>query len=263
MQKTIFMIHGMWGGGWYWKPYRSVLEAAGWRCIAPTLPFHDMAPDATPDPRLGTTSLLDYVASLESEIAQLDEQPVIMGHSMGGLLAQMLAARDRARALVLLAPASPAGILAMRPSVLRSFLSMHMTWGFWRKPMRLTFAEAVYSMLHLLPEHQQRQAFDRFVYESGRAASEIGYWFLDCQHASQVDAAKVRCPILVIAGREDRITPATVVTRVAARYGDRATLKVLPSHAHWLIAEPGWQKVAENVRDWLAALDMPSRTANR
>ncbi len=255
MQKTVFMIHGMWGGGWYWKRYRSVLEAAGYRCIAPTLPFHDMDPDATPDTRLGTTSLLDYAAALESEIEQLDERPIIMGHSMGGLLAQMLAARDRASALVLLAPAAPAGVLSMRPSVLRSFMSMHMTWGFWRKPMRQTLAEALYSMLHLLPESEQRETYDRFVYESGRAASEIGYWFLDRKRASRVDASKVRCPVLVIAGSEDRITPASVVSRVAAKYGDQVTLKVLPDHAHWLVAEPGWQKVAEVVRDWL--VDLP------
>lgn len=250
--KTLFMIHGMWGGGWYWQGYRELFEAAGWHCIAPTLPWHDVDPHEPPDPRLGSASLLDYAAALERELDALDGPPVIMGHSMGGLLAQMLGARGRARALVLLAPASPAGIVAIRPSVLRSFLSTQMSWGFWRKPMRQTFAEAVYSMLHLLPEAEQRATYARLVHESGRAAAEIGYWLLDRRHASRVDATRVRCPMLLFAGQQDRITPASVVTRVARKYGDRATLELLPDHAHWLVGEPGWQRVAEQARDWLA-----------
>lgn len=69
-----------------------------------------------------------------------------------------------ASALVLLTPASPAGILALRVSVIRSFWSGITQWGFWRKPYRQTFAEAAYSMLHLLPEDEQRRVYDSFTY---------------------------------------------------------------------------------------------------
>jgi len=160
MVDTIFMIHGMWGGAWCWAKFRTAFEPAGYRCAATTLPYHDMDPRGAPDPRLGTASLLDYAEALEREIRQLPEKPIVMGHSMGGLLAQMLGARGLAKALVLLAPAAPAGILAITPSVIRSFWSIQTTWGFWRKPTRQTFAEAVYSMLHLLPEPQRAQTYD-------------------------------------------------------------------------------------------------------
>jgi hypothetical protein len=88
---------------------------------------------------------------------------------MGGLLAQMLGARGLAKALVLMTPASPAGIIAITPSVIRSFWSVQTRWGFWKKPMRRTFAEAVYSMMHLLSADAQKRAYESFVYESGRA----------------------------------------------------------------------------------------------
>ena len=250
MPDTILMIHGMWGTSWYWANYRRVFEAKGYKCVAPTLPYHDMDPRGQPDERLGTASLLDYAQALEKEIANLGTKPILMGHSMGGLLAQILGARGLAKALVLLAPASPAGILAIRPSVLRSFWSVQTKWAFWRKPMRQTFGEAVYSMMHLLPPEEQREAYDRFVYESGRAACEIGYWLFDPRHASRIDASKVTCPVLVIAGSEDRITPASVVRNVARKY--RATYKEFPNHAHWLVGEPGWQEVAEYAAGWLA-----------
>jgi pimeloyl-ACP methyl ester carboxylesterase len=69
---------------------------------------------------LGRTSLLDYAADLESLVRGLDAPPVLLGHSMGGLLALLLAARGLAQAAVLLTPASPAGINALTPAVIRS-----------------------------------------------------------------------------------------------------------------------------------------------
>jgi pimeloyl-ACP methyl ester carboxylesterase len=251
MSKTLFMIHGMWGSGAYWAKYRRFLEAEGYRCIAATLPYHDGEPNAVPDPRLGNASLLDYASALEREIEGLGERPIILGHSMGGLLAQMLAARGFARAAVLLTPASPAGILALRPSVVRSFWSVQTRWRFWQRPMRQTFNEAVYSMLHRVPQHERRGIYDRFVHESGRAACEIGYWFLDPRRAASVDESKVTCPVLVVGAAEDRIVPAAVVRRVAHKYRAVATYREFERHAHWVVGEPGWQEIAEYVARWL------------
>jgi len=106
-------------------------------------------------------------------------------------------------------------------------------------------------MLQLLPVEEQKKIFDRFVCESGRAAFEIGFWFLDRKRASRVDEANVTCPMLVVAGGRDRITPASVVRKVAAKYIAVSTYKEFPNHAHWVIGEPHWQEVAEHVSHWL------------
>ncbi len=87
---TIFMIHGMWGGPWHWENYQRFFEARGYRCVASTLPYHDMEPNAVPDPRLCTTSLLNYAVALEEQIGRLETTPIVMGHSTGGLLAQIV-----------------------------------------------------------------------------------------------------------------------------------------------------------------------------
>lgn len=251
MDKTIVMIHGMWGGSWYWENYKKFFEGKDYHCITPTLRFHDMDPKEPAHPQLGTTSLLDYVEDLEKEIHQLDAVPILMGHSMGGLLAQMLGSRGLAKAVVLLTPASPSGIFALVPSVIRSFWSGMTKWGFWRKPMRQTYNEAIYSMLRLLPNEERKRVFGQFVYESGQAAFEIGFWFLDRKGASRVDETKVTCPMLTVAGGRDRITPACVVWKVHKKYRTVSTYRKFPNHAHWVIGEPGWQEVAEYVSDWL------------
>ena len=257
MGKTIFMIHGMWGGPWYWENYKSAFEKEGYSCLATTLPYHDMKPRELPDSRLGKDGLLDYAEALENEIRQLPDKPVIMGHSMGGLLALILASRGSAKAAILLTPAWPAGIKLMLPySVIKSFLAIQMHWGFWRKPMRQSFKAAVYSMLHLVPAKEQREIYDRFVYESGRAAAEIGFWWwwLFSKAPSRVEKSNVTCPLLIIAGTQDRITPVSVVRRVADEYKHVAVYKEFPNHAHWVVGEPGWQEIANYVVNWVQKL---------
>ena len=251
MPETIFMIHGMWCGPWCWDNYSGFLDARGYRCVAAALPYHDKDPGAPPDARLGTTGLLDYADALEQEIRRLGEMPVLMGHSMGGLLAQILASRGLGSALVLLNPAAPAGILAVTPSVLKSFWNVALSWQAWKRPLYPPFEDAVYSALHLLPEAEQRAVYDRFVHESGRAVFEIGCWPLDRHRAAAVDERTVTCPVLVVAGRQDRITPVSVVRSVAKKYGTRALYKEYADHAHWTLGEPGWQDVAADVDAWL------------
>jgi pimeloyl-ACP methyl ester carboxylesterase len=218
-----------------------------------------MDPNAVPDPRLGTTSLLDYAADLEKLIHELDVMPILMGHSMGGLLAQILGSRGLAKALVLLTPASPRGIIALKPSVIKSFWSGLTRWGFWRKPFRQTFDEAVYSMLNQMPSESWKSIYDQFVYESGRAAFEIGFWLFDSKGAARVDESKVTCPVLIIAGEKDRIVPVSITRKVAEKYKRVSTYKEFSDHSHWVVGEPGWQQIAEYIKEWLhQALSKPA-----
>ncbi len=251
MSRTIFMIHGMWGGSWCWDNFKKYFEEMGYKCIVPILRYHNVSPLEKPDPRLGTVSLRDYADDLEKEIKNLSEEPIIMGHSMGGLLAQILASRGLGKMIVLLTPAPPAGINALKISVIRSFLSSFLKIGFWKRPMKQTFSEAVYSMMHLLPLEEQKKAYNKFVYESGRAACEIGFWFFDRHKSASVDESKIKCPMLVIAGKLDRITPASVVKKIAEKYKTVSTYKEFDNHTHWVIGEEKWEDVARYVSEWI------------
>lgn len=128
---------------------------------------------------------------------------------------------------------------------------MLLQYGFWKKPVRQTFNEAVYSMLHLMTVTEQREIYNKFVYESGRAAIEIGLSFLDPKKASKVNESNITCPVLVIAGTQDRITPASVMRKVANKYSAVSTYREFTNHAHWVVGEPGWQEIAEYISDWL------------
>ncbi len=255
MTKEIVMVHGMWGGRWCWERFIPYFEDRGYTCHVPVLRHHDMDHSDPPPPDLGATSLLDYVEDLDVFIQKLsqklDQKPILMGHSMGGLLAQMLAAKGLAQKTVWLAPAPPAGIHALSWSMFKSFFGIFFRWGFWRKPNRISFDSAVYAFLHQLPESEQKKEYENLVYESGRAASEIGLWNLDPAGASRVDETKVFCPVLIVAGAQDRIVPVRVVRKIAEKYREVATLKELDRHCHWLMGGEDWESVAALVLNWL------------
>jgi pimeloyl-ACP methyl ester carboxylesterase len=114
-------------------------------------------------------------------------------------------------------------------------------------------------MLNLMPFESQKSIYDQFVFESGRAASEIGFWIFDSKKAARVDESKVTCPVLIIAGEKDRIVPASITRKVAEKYKRVSTYKEFPDHSHWVVGEPGWQEIAEYIKEWLhQALSKPA-----
>lgn len=240
----------MYSGPWIWDNYTSVFAPRGYECSAPALRFHDVDPKAPPDPALGTTSVLDYVSDVEAAVAGLDEAPILVGHSMGGIVAQIVASRTPLRALVLLTPTAPNGITTSDRDALKVYFGPLKRWGFWRKPMRPTFEQATFGLLCRCPPDEQRRLYERMVWESGRAAFELGFHALDSKKATRVDCSKVTCPVLAVGASEDRAVPTALVRKVAACY-PRATYEEFAGHAHWLCVEPGWEETAGHIAGWL------------
>jgi len=102
-----------------------------------------------------------------------------------------------------------------------------------------------YGILNGLPKAEREAMYATLVPESGRAFFEIAYWFLDRRRATAINPADVSCPLLMLTGTNDRLTPVHMTKRVVEGYEGRARLETLPGHAHWLPSEPGWERIAE------------------
>jgi pimeloyl-ACP methyl ester carboxylesterase len=250
MARLAVLIHGMWGTSDVWRNWRPVLESRGWQTHAPTLRHHELGRDARPA-ALGTTSLHDYVADLEATIRALPEKPIVIGHSMGGLIALLLCARGLARAGVLLTPAPPSEIVAIRPSNLLAFARIQLTWGWWRKPHRPTLGEALSHTFNTTDPAEGTAIHDGFVHESGRALFEIALPWLDRAGAAHVDPRTVTVPLLFVAAEMDKLTPPGVVRRAATQFRHVSRYVEYKGQGHWVLGQPGWQKVAEDAANWL------------
>ncbi|HEY1612126.1 MAG TPA: alpha/beta hydrolase [Rhizomicrobium sp.] len=245
----IVMIHGAFCGGWVFDGWRAHFAARGFEVHTPTLRHH--APADRDEHALARTGMLDYAADLSQLLDRLAEPPILVGHSLGGLLAQMLAARRPVAALVLLAPSAPWGMMPSTPFEFFSAQALSLAGAFWTKTLEPTHWIAAANALDLLPEKERDAVFARFVPESGLATFEVMHWMFDLKRATQVEARAVTCPTLCLTGARDRVNPPLTVRRVARRYGGRSRYEELPGHSHWLIGEPGWEKIADGSHEWL------------
>lgn len=244
----VLLIHGMWGTGSTWDVTESILSELGYDVHAPTLPGHDEGHDQPA--RVATISVRDYVDFLERRANELPEKPIVIGHSMGGLLAQSLAARIQPRALVLLTPAAPAGINSLRPSTVIAFAPALARWGFWRKPHRLGRKLGLRYAVNRLTAHQQNRHLDSLVFESGRAVGEIGMWWADRRRAAAVETSRITCPVYVVGCTHDGLTPLSLVVRVAGLY-PQSHLRVYPNRGHWVIDDELTFPMITEIATWL------------
>lgn len=262
MGYPVVLIHGMWCTGASWKRVVDILAPRGYDCFAPSLPAHDDTPDQPLQVR--RKSLREYLAALEAAIAAkaCDRPPILVGHSMGGLLAQQLATRLDPLALVLLTPAAPRGINALTPAVVGAFAPWMLGGTFWRNPHKPGFAHAQRYAFNGVPPDRHRALYESLVHESGRAAFELGLWPLDFSRASAVESAKVRCPVYVVGCGKDRLTPASVVRKLVRRY-PQATQRHYPERGHWVIDDEETEEMMHAICGWLRPFEQRNERAAR
>lgn len=253
----ILMIHGMWSRPSTFTQLRAELEATGIRSAAVTLPHHDVPPGAPAPAALATTRLADYVAALERDAADLGEPPVILGHSMGGLLAQLLSVRIQPRGLILLSTAPSAKASAFSAAATRTLWSVTGTWGWWREATLLDEEAARFGVFNTVPEAEIRPALADLTWDSGPVLAQLAAPFLDPDKGAKVDYSRLTMPSLVITGLEDRIVP-PATSRKTARHlstaGTRVDYEEWPNTGHWLFHDKVRPRLAAAIGRFMASL---------
>lgn len=245
MRAPVIMVHGAFCGGWTFDAFRRPFEAAGRRVLTPDLIGHDGQGS------VAGVSMTDYARQIARLAQDCETPPILIGHSLGGLVAQMAAARATISKLILLAPSAPWGVSGASLEEAVSAVSLYTFGPYWLQAIAPDYGVVRRYSVDRLDKGQRKAIFARMTAESGRALWETLNWWLDPFMTTSVSAPG--CPVLAIAGGQDVIHPPATVRQTAARLG--GAVEVFPEMSHWLPGEPGWERVARRCLDFISAED--------
>ncbi|MDR3506954.1 MAG: alpha/beta hydrolase [Caulobacteraceae bacterium] len=242
----VIMVHGAFCGGWVFDGFRQPFEAVGYECLTPDLPGRDKASGAS----AAGVSMSRYAAAIADLIRAQTQAPILIGHSLGGLVAQMAAAKAPVRALILLAPSAPWGVSGGSVEEAVSAVSLYALGPYWLQAVEPDYAIARNYSFDRLEKPARKATFAKMVPESGRALWETLNWWLDPFMTTSAPPDRIAAPVLAITGGKDQVHPPHTVRRIADRLGGETRL--FEAMSHWLPAEPGWDAVAQACLDWIA-----------
>jgi|SRR4051812_17600564 pimeloyl-ACP methyl ester carboxylesterase len=256
MAPSIVLIHGAWVASGCWDSFKQRYEARGYDVLVPPWPFDDRPVRelrASPDPRLAKSGIPEIVDHYDRLIRALPEPPILIGHSFGGLFVQILLDRGLGACGVAINPAPPRGVLP-GPTVFRAHLPFVLTPFAWRRVLTMSLARFRRVFLNTLPADAQFATYD------AQAVPTAGRLFWD---GLLTRGAKVnfknpsRAPLLLTTGTLDRAVGAGMNRQNFRRYrgsASRTDFREFAGRSHWIIAEPGWEEVADACLDWAEAV---------
>lgn len=249
----VIIVHGMWSTPEALKEIKAAFEEQGYPVHVPRLPYHLPKSQLRGEAgkKLAQARVEDYVAAIGECIEKLDQKPILVGHSMGGLLVQLVASRHACERLVLISSAPPAGINGFTWSVMRTFGRNLLLFPMWKKTTRLLLRNVQYGIANTQSADIHREIIQMSTLESGTATWQIAMWFLFRQPPTRVLYDKIDCPVLIIGGTDDRITPLGIQKKLAKRYSGKAVLKVIQGACHWTVGGSYFPEIKKTVFSWL------------
>lgn len=252
MTHHVVFVHGAWMLPPCWDNLKTVFEAAGYITHAPAWPLlgNGTAAElrANPPKGLGALSVTAITDHYQAFIETLPERPIIIGHSMGGLVAQLLMDRRLGAACVAVDPGPVGGTIPGLQSLLAA-APVLLRWASWRRPFTISRAAFAKNFANRAPADAQTDGYDRLVVPtSGKL-----FWQVACSIGTWVKAKTRTEPMLITVAEFDRtVTPFTA--RACYNKQKKAPgitdFRLFKGHSHYLLGEPGWQAVAAEIVDW-------------
>jgi pimeloyl-ACP methyl ester carboxylesterase len=203
--------------------------------------------------KVARLSVRDYVDDLVTTVSTLDSAPLLVGHSLGGLLAQLVAARAAHAGLIAACPSS-VGPSALNKTAFEMTMAHAVRPRPWAKPVYPpTWQRFWRGVGATQSEEVARAAFDDLVCESGRALFfELAMPWLDRAKTAKVDHNAIAGPVLIIAGAQDRIVPKRLARRTAAQYTNASYVEI-PGSDHMVFYGHALPVTMDRVDDWIAS----------
>lgn len=237
-------MHGAFTGAWCWaEHFLPYFASRGFRACALSLSGHGGSPGRD---RLDWISISDYVADLEQAVKTVGGDPIIVGHSMGGFVAQKYLERAAPPGVVLMATVPPQGLLSASLALAFSNPGLFAEVNSMMHHSRVS-PDALQKVLFAAPIEADRL---RSYYRRMQPESQRAMWDMTFFNLPQLRRA--RCPPMLVLGAErDVLVPAAQAEQAARYYGTEA--EIFPAMGHVMMLDADWQQVADRIIGWVRA----------
>jgi len=254
---TIVLIHGLYLDANSWEAWANRYASRGHRVVAPSWPglkggVEELRRDPTALARLDIATIVDHY---ERIVRALDRPPIIIGHSTGGTVMQVLLDRGLGAAGVGIEAATVKGIYGLPRSTLKATFPVLRNPFNRGKATMLTQEQFNYGFTNTFEEAAAQAAYDRYAVPCANSVVfQLAFQNLPWTNATKVDFANPdRAPLLFLNGEEDHIVPAKVAAKLAKKHGKSKAVvefKAYPGRAHFTMAQDGWEQVADDALNW-------------
>jgi non-heme chloroperoxidase len=254
---TIVLIHGLWLTPLSWEGWQQRFESKGHTVLAPAWPglegtVEEVRQNTSKYERLGIKEITDHYDKI---IRDLDQPPIIMGHSFGGLITQLLLDRGLGAAAVAVDPAQIKGVLVLPPAQLRVAWVALKNPANRHKTQMLTLEQFHYGFTNHLTLEETKPIYERLAVPGpGRTLFQAGLANFNPRAVTQINRHNSsRAPLLFLAGGKDHTVPAVSVRaayKIQRKTGAVTELKEYPDRTHYTVSQDGWEEVADHALDW-------------
>ncbi|MEO0563030.1 MAG: alpha/beta fold hydrolase [Chloroflexota bacterium] len=252
--KTVVFVHGLFMSCNSWQHWVTYFERQGYSAQAIAWPGRDKSVKQLlaehPNPEVGQQTFAAMIEHHEQVIRSLDEPPIIIGHSLGGLVTQLMLNRGLGAAGIAIDSAPPKGVISTEWSFIKSAWPLVNPFNPASRPYLMPFEGFQYAFANGMPLDEQKRAYEQVVPESIRLAR--GSLTAD----AAIDFKRQHTPLLMIAGEIDHIIPASLVRKNAKRYeASKPSVTEIHEFAgrnHALVGAKGWEEIADYSLAWIA-----------
>jgi len=258
---TIVLIHGLWLTPRSWEGWIDRYQKVGYKVIAPSWPGLEGEVEAIrKDPSaLKGLKLKTVVDHYDRIIRNLDAQPILMGHSFGGLIVQMLVDRGLGSAGILVDSAQTAGVPVLPFSTIRAGFPILGNPFSYNRATSLSPKQFNYAFTNELDAVESKKVYDRYSIPAANSILwDAAFALLNPKASSKVDYTKTdRAPLLFIAGGNDHIVPPAINKSNLRKYVKNSTAETdyreFPNRTHHTVGQKGWEEVADFAIQWANA----------
>ena len=264
----VVFIHGLWLLPNSWANWVDFFTQAGYAPLTPDWPDDPTTvEEARANPNVLAKKTLKQVADHTAEvISKLEKKPFVMGHSTGGLVAQMLAGRGLSAATVAIDPGPFRSVLPLPVSTLKANGPFLVNPRYRGRAIMLTFDQFKYGWTNALDQNEAKHLYDTYhVAGSGIALAQMANANLNPWTESKVDTKNPgRGPLLVLDGEKDHTVPWAIANASYKRQMHNlgvTEIRKMPNRGHSLTIDHGWQEVAQTALDFVKRFGPPVLTA--